>query len=61
MMMTSINNVQFVSLNNKRYYFSDGIILLPFGYPFLSELWDYKSLCRKYIPLLKKKLEISYN
>ena len=30
MTMTSVNKVQFASLNDKRYYFSDGIVSLPF-------------------------------
>ena len=46
MMMMSVNKVQFASLNDKRYYFSDGILSLPFGHPSLSELRDYK----KYLP-----------
>ena len=46
MMMMSVNKVQFASLNYKRYYFSDGILSLPFGHPSLSELRDYK----KYLP-----------
>ena len=32
MTMTSVNKVQFASLNDKRYYFSDGIVSLPFTY-----------------------------
>ena len=42
MMMTRLNKVQFASLNNKRYYFSDGIVSLPFGHLSLFELRDYK-------------------
>ena len=42
MAMTSVNKVQFASLNNKRYYFSDGILSLPFGHPSLKEVRDYK-------------------
>ena len=42
MMMASINKVQFASLIDKMYYFSDGIVSLPFRYPSLSELRDYK-------------------
>ena len=29
MKMSSVNKVQFASLNDKRYYFSDGIVSLP--------------------------------
>ena len=46
MTMTSVNKVQFASLNDQRYYFSDGIVSLPFGHPSLNEVRDYK----KYLP-----------
>ena len=42
MIMTSINKVKFASLNDKRYYFSDGIVSLPFGHPSLREIIEYK-------------------
>ena len=42
MTMTSVNKVQFARLNDKRYYFSDGIVSLPFGHPSLNEVRDYK-------------------
>ena len=47
MMRTTVKKVQFASLNDKRYYFLDGIISLPFGHPSLSELRDYKKLLLK--------------
>ena len=47
MKMTSVNKVQFASLNDKRYYFLDGIVSLPFENP-LNPI-------RKYILLSKKK------
>ena len=47
MMRTTVKKVQIASLNDKRYYFSDGIISLPFGHPSLSELRDYKKLLLK--------------
>ena len=31
MIMTSTNKVKFARLNDKRYYFSDGVVSLPFG------------------------------
>ena len=40
--MTSINKVKFASLNDKRYYGSDGIVSLPFGHPLLNEVREYK-------------------
>ena len=45
--MTSVNKVQFASLNDKRYYFLDGIVSLPFENPI--------NPIRKYILLSKKK------
>ena len=42
MIMTSTNKVKFARLNDKRYYFSDGIVSLPFGHPSLEELRNYK-------------------
>ena len=45
--MTSVNKVKFASLNDKRYYGSDGILLLPFGHPLLNEVREYKKLLPK--------------
>ena len=42
MIMSSINKVQFASLNDKRYYFSNGIVSLPYGHPLLTEVRNYK-------------------
>ena len=42
MIMTSVNKVKFASLNDKRYYFSDGIVSLPYGHPLLKEVREYK-------------------
>ena len=42
MIMASINKVKFVSLNDKKYYGSDGIVSLPFGHPLLNEVREYK-------------------
>lgn len=42
MKMTSVNKVQFAGLNDKRYYFSGGIVYLPFGHWTLSSLRDLK-------------------
>ena len=55
MMMTTVNKVQFASLNNKRYYFSDRIVSLPFGHPLLSELRDYKKSLPKIHTVIKKE------
>ena len=42
MIMTSSNKVKFAQLNDKRYYFSDGIVSLPFGHPLLNNIRNYK-------------------
>ena len=38
MQMKSISKVQFGQLNYKRFYFSNGIISLPYSHPYLEEL-----------------------
>ena len=55
MMMTTVNKVQFASLNDKRYYFSDGIVSLPFVHPSLSELIDYKKSLPKIHTVIKEE------
>ena len=47
MTMTSVNKVQFASLNDKRYYFSDGIVSLPFSQPSLNRVREYKKSLSK--------------
>ena len=42
MIMTRINKVKFASLNDKRYYFSDGIVSLPFAHPSLQKITEFK-------------------
>ena len=42
MKMTSSSKVKFARLNDKRYYFSDGIVSLPFSHPSLNDLREYK-------------------
>ena len=49
MKMTSINKVQFTSLNDKRYYFSGGIVSLPYWHPLLSKICQIKKVCPKII------------
>ena len=36
--MASVNKVKVASVNDKRYYSSDGIVSLPFGHPLLNEV-----------------------
>ena len=55
MTMTGVNKVQFASLNDKRYYFSDGIVSLPFGYPSLNEVRDYKKSLPKIHTVITKE------
>ena len=42
MIITSVNKVEFASLNDKRYYGFNGIVSLPFGHPLLNEVREYK-------------------
>ena len=55
MIMTSVNKVQFASLNDKRYHFSDGIVSLLFGHPLLSDVRDYKKSLPKIHTVIKKE------
>ena len=47
MKMTAINKVKFARLNDKRYYFSDGIASLPFGHILLEKARQYKKQLTK--------------
>ena len=40
--LEEIEKSKFAQINDKRYYFSDVIICLPFSYPFLKEIVDFK-------------------
>lgn len=42
MKITSVSKVQFASLNDKRWYFSNGIVSLPYGHPLLSKVCETK-------------------
>ena len=55
MKMTSINKVQFASLSDKRYYFSDEIVSLPFGHPLMSELHELKKSYPKIHTVIEKE------
>ena len=55
--MTSVNKVQFASLNDKRYYFSDGIVSLPFDHPSLTKLRDYKKSLPKIHTVIENEKE----
>ena len=55
MTMTSVNKVQFAILNNKIYYFSDGIVSLPFGHPALNKVREYKKSLPKIHTVIQKE------
>ena len=42
MVTTSIAKTKFSQLNDKRFYFPNKILSLPFGYPSLKELDEFK-------------------
>ena len=59
MTMTSVNKVKFASLNDKRYYFSDGVVSLPVGHPSLNIVREYKkSFSKIHNVIAKEKNEI---
>ena len=41
--MNSVSKVQFGQLNDKRFYFCDGIVAIPYGHPLLENLRKKKS------------------
>ena len=47
MKMKTIRKYKFASINDKRYYFSDGIVSLPFGHPFLDKVRTFKKQLTK--------------
>ena len=47
MKMTTVNKVKFARLNDKRYYFSDGVVSLPFGHVLLKKAREYKKQLTK--------------
>ena len=55
MKMTSINQVQFGSMNSKRYYFSDEIVSLPYGHPLLSKTHQIKETYTKIHKVIKQE------
>ena len=38
MVLKQVEKSKFAQINDKRYYFSDGIALLSFSHPFLDEI-----------------------
>ena len=54
MKMKSVGKAQFVNLNDKQYYFSDGIVSLHFGHPLLSDLCELKRIFPKIHTIIEK-------
>ena len=50
--MVSVNKTQFAGLNDKRFYFHDGIVSLPFGHYLLE---DFKKKTRNLNKKFKRK------
>lgn len=42
MILEEIENSKVVKINEKRYYFSDGIVSLPFLHPYLHDIVQFK-------------------
>ena len=42
MILEEIEKSKFVQINDKRYYFSDGIVSLPFSHPYLLDIVQFK-------------------
>ena len=57
MIMTSSNKVKFAQMNDKRYYFSDGIVSLPFGHPLLENVRKYKKSLKDIHLIIKDEKE----
>ena len=55
MQMKSVSKVQFGRLNDKRFYFSNGIISLPFVHPSLENLRKEKQKKKKKIDSQEKQ------
>ena len=55
MKMTRVSKVQFASLNDKRCYFSNGIVSLPFGLPLLPDLRELKKPYPKIHTIIEKE------
>lgn len=55
MKMASVSKVQFANLNDRQYYFSDGIVSLPFAHPLLSDLPELKKSYPKIHTVIEKE------
>ena len=43
MIKITVTKTKFSQLNDKRFYFPDGILSLPYGHPSLEEIENFKS------------------
>ena len=59
MQMKSLSKVLFGQLNDKRFYFSNGIVSLPYGHPFLGNLRKQKDKCRNIHKVIQTKKDKS--
>ena len=57
MKMTTVCKAKFARLNDKRYYFSDGIVSLPFGHILLDKVRKYKKQLTKIHEQIEKEKE----
>ena len=55
MQMKSLSKVQFGQLNDKPFYFSNGLIFLPFGHPYLETLRKEKHKYRAIHKVMQEK------
>ena len=55
MKMKTITKCKFARINDKRYYFSDGIVSLPFGHPLLNKVRNYKKRMTKIHEQIEKE------
>ena len=46
MQMKAVRKIQFGQLNDKRFYFSNGLMSLPYDHPCLEDLRKEKQKCR---------------
>ena len=53
--MKSISKVQFGRLNDKRFYFSNGIVSLPYDHTFLEHLRKHKDRYRSIHKIIQNK------
>ena len=53
--MKSVSKVEFGQLNDKRLYFSNGLISLPYGHPYLEDLRKEKHKYRAIYKAIQEK------